>query len=124
MHSDPSEETSLVTRTVDALTLTKQCFLEWWRHYPRKRAKLAAERAWLKIRPLPTPAFTVNAIAILETQKRDPQWLKEGGAFIPHPATYLNSGRWMDEPTDAPMLSGDDADNITALQQWIDRGEP
>ena len=28
---------------------------------------------------------------------QDPQWTKDGGAFIPHPSSYLNQQRWNDE---------------------------
>jgi hypothetical protein len=38
----------------------------------------------------------------LERQRGDPQWQKENGRFIPHPVTWLNQGRWEDEPADAP----------------------
>jgi hypothetical protein len=26
------------------------------------------------------------------------EWTKDGGQFIPHPATWLNQKRWEDEP--------------------------
>ena len=41
---------------------------------------------------------------MLETirqQKSSIQWLTDGGRFIPHPATWLNQGRWEDEPLEA-----------------------
>lgn len=103
--------------------LAEQCFDEWWRHYPKRVGKLKALRAWLKIRPLPDAAFTSHAIAAAQQQAATPEWLKEGGAFIPYPATWLNAGRWMDEPIEMPLLSSDDAENIAALQQWATKGE-
>ena len=39
---------------------------------------------------------------MLETiawQRRSEQWLKDGGEFIPHPASWLNGRRWEDRPT-------------------------
>ena len=33
----------------------------------------------------------------LEKQKKSAQWVKDGGVFIPHPATWLNGKRWEDE---------------------------
>ena len=30
----------------------------------------------------------------LEKHKRSDQWTKDGGQFVPHPATWLNQKRW------------------------------
>ena len=32
------------------------------------------------------------------TAKVSEQWLREGGRFIPNPSTWINQGRWDDEP--------------------------
>jgi DNA replication protein DnaC len=42
----------------------------------------------------------------LEKQKVSTEWLKDGGQFIPHPATWLNGRRWEDE---APPAAGQTA---------------
>jgi uncharacterized protein YdaU (DUF1376 family) len=71
-------------------------FDAWWSAYPKKTGKGAALKAWTKIRPSDTTvAAMLNA---LEWQRNQPQWQKDGGAFIPNPATYLNQSRWEDEP--------------------------
>lgn len=36
-------------------------------------------------------------LAALRWQALSEQWQRDGGQFIPHPATYLNQGRWKDE---------------------------
>jgi len=45
--------------------------------------------------------------ALLEVQKRSPQWKKDGGQYIPHPVTWIHGERWKDETTssevDEPM---------------------
>lgn len=38
----------------------------------------------------------------LRAAKRSPQWAKDGGQFIVHPATWLNDRRWEDEVS-APL---------------------
>ena len=38
-------------------------------------------------------------IAAIEAQKASEQWTREGGRYIPNPATWLNGGRWEDEMT-------------------------
>ena len=67
-------------------------FDAFWKAYPRKTAKKNAEQAWKKVT---TPIETIlNAI---ERHKKLPQWIKDNGAFIPHPATWLNQERWNDQ---------------------------
>ena len=62
---------------------------------PRIRARSAscdAGRAWKRLRP---PLSKV--LAALEAWRNSPEWLKDGGRYIPHPATWLNRGGWEDE---------------------------
>jgi len=66
----------------------------FWQAYPRKVGKSAAEKTWNKL--LPNIDDCLKAIA---WQKETPQWFKNNGQFIPHPATWLNQERWADEPT-------------------------
>jgi len=72
-----------------------ECFEEFWKLYPKKTGKGAAEKIWMKI---PEPTETLDKIKIaLEWQKKSDQWGKQDGQFIPLPATYLNQRRWEDE---------------------------
>ena len=64
-------------------------FERFWQAYPRKVAKQAARRALARV------------LQALEQQKTETQWQRENGRYIPHPVTWLNQGRWEDEPTDA-----------------------
>lgn len=71
-------------------------FEAFWVQYPRKVGKKAALSAWKKAadRPgLPEMLFA------LDQAKRSEQWTKDNGRFIPHPSTWLNQGRWADQPT-------------------------
>ena len=70
-------------------------FEAFWKAYPKKTGKLAAQRAWKKITS--TATLLPEFIAALEKQKKSDQWTKENGQYIPNPATWLNQGRWMDE---------------------------
>jgi len=38
----------------------------------------------------------------VEAQKRSRQWVESDGKYIPHPATWLNQGRWDDEVDPRP----------------------
>jgi hypothetical protein len=70
-------------------------FASFWKSYPRKTAKGDAERAWLKLKPSEDLQATI--ISAVERAKQSEQWQREGGRFIPCPATYLNGKRWEDE---------------------------
>jgi hypothetical protein len=66
-------------------------FIEFWNHYPKKVGKDKAIQAWKKKKP-----NVDDCIKALEWQKETEQWQKN---IIPNPATYINEGRWKDEPT-------------------------
>lgn len=68
-------------------------FNAFWKAYPRKVGKGAAEKAWGK-NGRPELAVLLAAVA---AQAQSEQWQKDGGKFIPHPATWLNQKRWEDE---------------------------
>jgi len=74
---------------------TPSKFDEFWKAYPRKVAKPAALKAFNKISP--SDALFAEMLAALEWQRLQDQWQKDGGAFIPHPSTWLNGERWRDE---------------------------
>ena len=89
-------------------------FAEFWKAYPKKVAKGAAERAWPKARE--------HAVAIL-ADLASRRW--DDPKFIPHPATYLNARRWEDErPATATAASPADLDAVArreAAQDAADR---
>jgi uncharacterized protein YdaU (DUF1376 family) len=74
-------------------------FESLWAEYPRKVGKDAAARAFAKRRP--DAALLAAMVAAVRLQREAEQWLRDGGQFIPHLSTWLNEGRWMDEPTQA-----------------------
>lgn len=76
-------------------------FERFWSLYPRKVSKKKAEQAWLKI--CPNEALTETILKSLETHRKSPQWLKDGGQFIPHATTWLNQERWNDEVDTTPI---------------------
>ncbi len=79
-------------------------FAWFWQQYPRRVARAQAIKAWDKLKPdEATKAQILHDLA--RRKQSDQQWLKDGGAFIPHPTTYLNQGRWTDEPDIAVPVS-------------------
>lgn len=76
---------------------TDDSFAAFWQLFPRKVAKLAAQKAWKRLSP--DAALVEQIMAGLRAQ-----WgvftrkIKEGnGGYVPHPATWLNQRRWEDE---------------------------
>jgi hypothetical protein len=66
----------------------------FWNAYPSKVGKIAAKKAFDKINPEKDLVdLMVKAIAV---QQASTKWKKNGGEFIPNPATWLNAGQWLD----------------------------
>lgn len=70
-------------------------FKEFYAAYPRRTARVDAERAWAKLRP--DAALQAKIHAALAWQRDCEQW-REGLKHIPYPASWLNGRRWEDEP--------------------------
>lgn len=81
----------------------REGFAEFYAAYPRKEGRADAVKAFAKV-----TAPLTDLLAALEWQCKSHKWLKEGGQFIPLPASWLNGERWKDEkpvmpqPGDAP----------------------
>ena len=50
-------------------------------------------KAWAKATDKPGVQEIIGKINELKSTN---EWQKDGGQFIPHPATWLNEGRWDD----------------------------
>lgn len=77
-------------------------FSDWYAIYPRKVARMDAEKAWKKLTSVQQQA-AIDAIS-MHVKK----WLADGTdrQYIPHPASWLNGHRWEDEiEIEAPKTS-------------------
>lgn len=103
-----------------------EAFEIFWAVYPKKVGKKVALSAFLKVpaseRPLLVPA--------IERQKQSPQWQRDGGQYIPNPATWLNQGRWLDEGIDDSFrtrpknkVAQELDDFYQMMKQWGTEGE-
>jgi hypothetical protein len=80
------------------LTEIEKRFEEWYSLYPRKIAKSAALQAYKKaIHLLGGESSEAADTLIVESKPRLLDLAKKEKQFIPHPASWLNSGRWADE---------------------------
>lgn len=85
-------------------------FEQFWNLYPKKVGKREALKVWEKTKD--KPPLRDIALAIDKARSSE-QWQKENGRFIPNPATWLNQGRWDDQPiTRKP----------TAIEEFLQRG--
>lgn len=87
----------VVVGDVDTATSAVGVFDEFWSQYPKKVGKDAARKAFDKRKP--SRELLARMLAAIRSQVQTPAWQKDGGQFIPHPATWLNDGRWQDEET-------------------------
>lgn len=67
-------------------------FAEFYALYPRKVKPKDAEKAWNSIKP--NAELRATIARAVEAQKQTPQWQKDGGQFIPYPATWLRAEEW------------------------------
>lgn len=70
-------------------------FARFWKAYPKKVGKGAAEKSFNRINP--DDSLLETMITAINTAKASAQWQKENGQFIPNPSTWLNQRRWEDE---------------------------
>ena len=73
-----------------------EAFLAFWAEYPKKVGKADAFKKYSKLKL--NKADNEDIISALKWQRFTPQWQRDGGRFIPNPATYLSQRRWEDEP--------------------------
>ena len=79
-------------------------FDRFWEVYPRKQAKPAAAKAFARLRA--DDALLARMLAAIAQQAFSEQWRKDGGRFIPLPASWINGQRWEDSPVG--LVSGSD----------------
>ena len=89
------KEPNTNTITPSAKLLAGERIEKFWAEYPRKVGKDAAMKAFLKRKT--DDALLGEMIEKLKLQIVENNWTRENQRYIPHPATWLNEGRWMDE---------------------------
>jgi len=100
----------------------RNSFAHFWSSYPKKKSKGQAEKAFNAIKPNEQLLETI--LSSIERAKTSEEWLKDGGQYIPYPATWLRAKGWEDE-----FIAKEDEDDVfrdlrarhektkTALQQ-------
>jgi uncharacterized protein YdaU (DUF1376 family) len=75
--------------------IAPELFNVFWSAYPKHVAKKDAIRAFEKLPPGREVLDSILAAIAVQSESLD--WQKNGGQYIPHPATWLNARRWEDE---------------------------
>lgn len=70
-------------------------FDDFYKVYPKKVAKADARKAWEQTKSVRPDTQTIIDAVLKQCQTE--QWMKNNGAFIPYPATWLRGERWDDE---------------------------
>lgn len=78
-------------------------FQKFYDAYPRHVGRAAALKSFARINP--DDFLLEKMLGAVSVQKTTPQWTKDGGQFIPHPATWLNQRRWEDEVFESSVIS-------------------
>jgi hypothetical protein len=97
-------------------------FSQFWAIYPKKANKTQARQVWQEIDP--TTELAEQIVKAVERQRGTEQWQRDGGRYIPNPATWLSDRRWEDEADglskaeiEVPLVRG--ADGLTPRERVL-----
>ena len=95
--------------------ITPKLFETFWKLYPKKIDKGKALSSWNKIctRKNITPPLWKELRIALHHQKQSERWKDK--TFIPHPTTWLNQSRWLDDPLEMKNFGDRDKENFKCL---------
>lgn len=117
--NEPERSNALTNKPINLLKPLKPIdqksddFDRFWERYPKKTAKIEAQKAWKKAKP--------DLQAVLDAlawQIKSRQWME---GYVPNPATYLNQGRWMDTPVNERTTKPDILleKNRNNVEEWV-----
>mgnify|MGYP006284557997 CR=1 FL=1 len=101
--TDTDTDTEITPPTPSRGVSVDDGFAKFWEAYPRKAGKRDALKAWTKIKP--DESLEVTILAAVRRQAQSDGWRKDGGQFVPYPATYLRGERWLDELKQTPAVA-------------------
>jgi hypothetical protein len=112
---DRTEEVNTLAHQEVSDVVVETPFDTFWREYPKKKSKGQARTAFNKALKKTDLNTIMTALRALKETK---QWTKNGGEFVPYPATWLNAEGWEDE-----VRSADGFDNLRGLYEMFKEDE-
>lgn len=98
-------------------------FVQFWEAWPKGPRKVAKQQCINKWAKYDCADCWAHIVAHVEWMKTQPDWIKDQGAFIPQPLTYLNQQRWIDweppKPKAAPRVVKQAADNPAPVPDHV-----
>lgn len=95
------------------ILMSVEDFKIFYTNYPKKKNPAKARTSFLKLDKNLLPQI----LAAVESQKKSPDWIKDGGKYIPYPATWINGECWENEVTVDPTKRRPGE----SLQAWQER---
>lgn len=93
-NKEKETEPMALSTSVDVVSEEEMMFNEFWKLYPKKRAKQQCLTAYRRIPKLKTThKLIIDALNILILSE---QWRKANGQYIPNPLTFIHQRRWED----------------------------
>jgi hypothetical protein len=74
-------------------------FEAFWSVYPKQRSKGDANKAWGQMKKNGNWPGDDVVIEALKRLSVSPDWIADGGKFVPYPGKWLRAAGWEDEPT-------------------------
>lgn len=119
--ADPPQKSRSLTLAVR--TPVPPGFDQFWDQYPRKVGKEAARKAWAAALLKASVAMIMAGLG-----RQLSAGALDRGRFTPHPATWLNQGRWDDDPAASANLARDTTPpkrtGFDALKEIWERDHP
>lgn len=85
-------------------------FEQFWKLYPKKKARKDAVKAWAKLKP--DDELRQTLITALGSHCVSEDWAKDGGRYIPNASTWINGERWTDELVPASAAKASAFNNL------------
>ena len=120
MNKNKTKEQDQDGETVTRASALDRRFAAFWSAYPKKVGKQDALRAFARLKVGEDQLAAM--LAAIEQQRASPQWAKDGGQYIPNPATWLRQGRWEDEPLSASPPQSDAARLLAMAERYAEMG--
>lgn len=105
-----------------------ETFDAFWHLYPRRCAKAEAKKAWtqvLKRNKMSPDELLAKCADALSWQVNQPGWQKDGGQYIPYPASYLRAEQFDDlpfhPPSELPRTDTKAGRTVSSIKDWLSK---